>query len=110
VGQIDVNDDSVIRYVLKHYKFDPSRNEYRHVVIGVFSKKREFKKLLKIAKKELESKTGDQYRREYISGEVIFPGDLEKKRHSRFIKRLIAHGVSPDKYTGNNSQPKLLIK
>ena len=110
MGQIDINDDFLIRYVLKHYKFDPARHEYRHVVIGVFSKKREFKKHFKTAQKELKNKFGDQYSREYISGEIIFPGDLEKKRRSRFIKRLITHGVSIDRYIESNHSSEFVFE
>ena len=42
VGTVDPNDDSSHRYVVWHFRFDPSRNERRNVVVAAFDTQEEF--------------------------------------------------------------------
>ena len=35
MSEVDPNDDSIWRWVLKHYRFDPERGERRRVVVAI---------------------------------------------------------------------------
>lgn len=51
---VDPNDDSIDRWVVRHFRYDPERRERRHVVIACFDNRREFMKFIKQARTELQ--------------------------------------------------------
>ena len=42
VARVDPGDDSIERFIVRHYRYDPQRRERRHVVVAVFGNEREF--------------------------------------------------------------------
>lgn len=42
MGVADINDDSLTRYVVRHYAYDFARHERRHQVVAVFDNADEF--------------------------------------------------------------------
>ena len=42
VPAVDPNDDSVWRWVVQHYRFDPERNQRRRVVVAAYDNEAEF--------------------------------------------------------------------
>ena len=54
--EVDVKDDSLNRWYVSHYKFDPERNELRHVFLKSFSNQKSQLKYFKIANKELQAR------------------------------------------------------
>jgi len=42
MARVDPQDDTVDRWVVFHYKFDPERHERRNVIVAAFDRKREF--------------------------------------------------------------------
>jgi hypothetical protein len=47
VAPVDPYDDTVERFVVFHYRFDPERHERRNVVVAAFTKRRERDKFMK---------------------------------------------------------------
>jgi hypothetical protein len=93
---VDPDDDSIRRWVLHHYKYDPDRRERRHVPVGAFDTKREFEAAYDRAQHELADRAdGGSDPREYISGSRLDPGDQARARVGRFVRRSMEHGVDP---------------
>ena len=44
---MDVTDDSIRRFVVRHYRYDPERRERRHVVVQAFDTEAEFDALIR---------------------------------------------------------------
>ena len=53
-ANIDPNDDSIDRWLVWHYRYDPERRERRNVVIACFDNRRAFMKCIKRSGSELE--------------------------------------------------------
>ncbi len=93
---VDPDDDSIRRWVLRHYTYDPDRRERRHVTLGAFDTEREFKAAFNRAQQDLAAREDDGGdRREYISGSALNPGDRARARVGRFVRRSLEHGVDP---------------
>ncbi|MEO5610193.1 MAG: hypothetical protein ABIQ61_13140 [Ornithinibacter sp.] len=93
---VDPDDDSIRRWVVRHYRYDPDRRERRHVTVGAFDTKREFKAAFDRAQRDVAAREDDGGdRREYISGSRLDPGDRARARVGRFVRRSMEHGVDP---------------
>lgn len=46
MGRVDVGDDSIRRFVVQHYRFDPERREHRYVAIDAFDNEAELYALM----------------------------------------------------------------
>jgi hypothetical protein len=42
VAAVDPDDDTICRYVVRHYRYDPDRHERRHVVVAAFDNESEY--------------------------------------------------------------------
>jgi hypothetical protein len=85
MGRVDPDDDSILRFVLRHYRFDPERHERRHVVVAAFDNQDEFLAAVESLGAEVRSQkergVGDQ--RESVSGVVLEPGAGARQRAER---------------------------
>src|SRR5664279_1634617 len=69
MAQVDPEDDSVIRYVVFRYAFDPARCERRHRVIAAFDSEPEYRDQIERLSGALRARD-DRDPREHISGTV----------------------------------------
>ena len=53
-SNIDPNDDSIDRWIIWHYRYDPERRERRNIAIAAFDNLRAFMKCFKRVSAELE--------------------------------------------------------
>jgi hypothetical protein len=97
VVQVDPEDDSIRRFIVRHYRFDPERRERRHVVVAAFDNEREFLRCLDATTADISGRkqTGEADTAEHASGVVLEPGDRSKQQTARLIQRAAAHGVAP---------------
>lgn len=98
VGTVDFEDDTVRRFVVRHYAYDPDRRERRHRIIAVFGGKREFERVLDQLSEDLERRRAageDVDPREHYSGIVMEPGHLRRAANGHLVRRAVAHGVWP---------------
>ena len=42
MAKVDPDDDTIYRWVVQHYRYDPDRRERRHVVVAAFDNPNEF--------------------------------------------------------------------
>lgn len=83
--EVDFADDSIDRWSVFHYRYDPERNEVRHVLLKAFSSRREMMKYMKIANIALQKKkeAGGVPIHEHISGRCLEAGHGSRAREAR---------------------------
>ena len=98
MGRVDVADDSIRRFVVRHYRFDPERHEHRHVVVDAFDNTAEFHALMKSIEADIQRRrldAGPVGRNEHASGVVYEPGDRRRAAVGHLVRRMMEHGVDP---------------
>src|SRR5215831_3735143 len=96
VARVDPADDSIERFIVRHYRYDPQRRERRHVVVAAFDNEREFRACME------EVQAGVTRRREagepvdpgeHASGIVHEPGYLRRAANGHLVTRAIRRGA-----------------
>ncbi|MDP9093683.1 MAG: hypothetical protein M3N95_12305 [Actinomycetota bacterium] len=96
MAQVDPEDDSIVRYVVLRYAFDPERGERRQQVTAAFDNEAEYRDHVVRLAAELRARD-DHDPREHISGVVWEAGHGRKLANARLIKSAVQRGVSlPD--------------
>jgi hypothetical protein len=107
VAQADREDDTIWRWVIQHYRFDPSRRERRNVVIAVFDNERqyqtEFERRAELIHDDIAA--GTRSSRENLSGVILEPGHLAAAARGHNARRAIEHGVSPERVLNTGALP-----
>jgi hypothetical protein len=92
VATVDPADDSIQRYVVRHYAHDPERHERRHQVVAALDNEGEFLRLLQWFNAQLERRRGagdDIDLSEHYSGVMLEPGYRRRQQDGRVLKRLV---------------------
>jgi hypothetical protein len=98
VARVDPENDSIRRFVVRHYRYDPDRHERRHVIVAGFDNKREYKACMEETAAEIRARRerGDPVEpTEHVTGEVQEPGYRRKQQNARLVERAMRHGVMP---------------
>lgn len=98
VARVDSEDDSIRRWVVWHYRYDPARNERRNVVVAAFDNAREFHADIEQRAAQLRARKqrGEGVDvTETVSGQMYEPGHRRLQRNAHLLKRAIEHGVVP---------------
>lgn len=96
MARTDPADDSLRRYVVQHYRYDPDRRERRHVVVAAFDSRQEFNGCFRTTSEDLERRRAageDVDPREHVSGTVREPGAGKRAADGRLLMRARRHGV-----------------
>lgn len=98
MASVDPADDSVRRFIVRHYAYDPNRHERRHNLVAAYDNEQEFKSRIDRLSRELKNRRerGEPVDpREHISGSCLEPGDLRRRAAAHVAKSAIRHGVAP---------------
>ena len=78
---VDSDDDSVWRWVLQHYRFDPQRRQRRNVTVAAYDNAAEWEAALSAHDRRIrvEIDAGNRDPRERVSG-VAWPPDITLSR------------------------------
>jgi nitroreductase len=98
MARVDVGDDSIRRFVVRHYRYDPDRRERRHVLVAAFDNRREFEQCLQAVSADIDRRraAGEPVdAKEYVSGVVREAGGDMRAANGRLVVRAIGHGVTP---------------
>ena len=98
VAVVDPDDDTVARYVVAHYRYDPDRRERRHVVVAAFDNPGEFHTDIQVRAEQLRAlrESGEDVDRlEHITGRTYAAGYRRQQRDAHLLKRAIEHGIAP---------------
>src|SRR5450432_291452 len=82
MASVDPADDSVQRFIVRHYAYDPSRHERRHIVLGAYDNEQEFKEQIDRLSRELKNRRERREPvdpREHISGTCLEPGEARRR-------------------------------
>jgi hypothetical protein len=91
VARVDPGDDSIRRFVIYRYAFDPVRRERRHQLVAAYDDVAEFERELDLARDTLVGFD----RREHWTGTVKEPGHDRRARAAHVVRRCVEHGVRP---------------
>ena len=94
---VDPNDDSVLRFVLEHFRYDPERHQRRNVVVAAYDNEPEFLRAFSELNAELAKgkQDGSVESNESISGRVKPPGSSSAARERRAAWRRATRGLPP---------------
>ncbi|MGH3444629.1 MAG: hypothetical protein ACRDPB_04575 [Nocardioidaceae bacterium] len=98
MARVDPDDDTIERFVVRHYRYDASRHERRHVVVGAFDNRSEFEACLRDCGAALDQRrdSGEHVDpREHISGTIEAAGHRRLAANGRMLVRAAEHGVVP---------------
>ena len=96
MARVDPGDDSIERFIVRHYRYDPQRRERRHVVVAVFDNEPEFRACMasvhaEIGRRQERGEPVDAC--EHVSGVVHEPGYLRRAANGHLVTRAIRHGA-----------------
>jgi hypothetical protein len=95
--QVDPQDDSIQRFIVSHYRYDPERRERRHVVVAAFDNEPEFRACMQEVGAEIRRhrENGENVDLgEHASGSIYEPGYLRRAANGRLVLRAIRRGIS----------------
>ena len=84
-SEVDVKDDSLDRWYVRHYKYDPDRKQVRHVFLKAFSNQKGQMRYFTLVNEGLQDRklVEDVPRHEHISGGHYEPGYHARVRENR---------------------------
>ncbi|MHB1818323.1 MAG: hypothetical protein ACYCO9_09855 [Streptosporangiaceae bacterium] len=94
--RVDPGDDTIARYIVRQFRYDPERRERRHVVVAAFDNEREFVVCMAHAQAEISRRreAGEPVDpSEHVSGVVQEPGYLRRAAQGHLLRRAISHGA-----------------
>jgi len=97
VAQVDPKDDTIRRFVARHYRYDPARRERRHVVVAAFDNEPEFLACIGRVRAEIgqrRQRGQDVDAREHASGVVYEPGYLRRAANGHLVSRAFKRGIA----------------
>lgn len=96
VATVDPDDDSLLRHVVRHFRYDPARHERRHVTMCAYTTLSEFEAAFNQLVADLDerrtlSKEVDP--QEYISGVTLEAGHRTLQANGRLVGRMFARNA-----------------
>ncbi|MCP2032404.1 hypothetical protein L1277_002507 [Okibacterium sp. HSC-33S16] len=97
MASVDPTDDSLWRWVLYEYRFDPERNQKRNVVVAAFDNEDEFRRAFDdhLGRLHAELAAGTRSSFGSVTGRTMPPGHLAAQKRGHDVRRAIEHGVDP---------------
>lgn len=98
MAAVDPNDDSIQRWVVWHFRYDPERRQRRNVVVAAFDNVNEFNETIERLAAQLRDRKerGETVdRAEHFGGTSYEPGHHRLQDNAHMVKRAIEHGVTP---------------
>ena len=111
VATVDADDDSIQRYVVRHYAFDLGRHERRHQVVAAFDNEHEFRALLDSLASDLRCRraSGENVDpQEHYTGVVLEPGYRRRQNDGRLLRKAVERRAVTDKLLARLELPSNL--
>ena len=108
MARVDVDDDNIRRFVVRHFRFDPERHERRNVVVAAFDNEDEFIKLIHSIEADIKQRADAGAfvdKNEHASGMCLEPGHSRAAARGRFITKSLRHGVAPGPWLSEVEPP-----
>jgi hypothetical protein len=110
MSEVDINNDSITRFVVRHYKYNQNSNHFYHLSVVAFNKKREMLNTIKKLNDQLAGlkDVESNLKNEYFYGVIYVPGHFAKTSQMHMINKMIRHGVDPNNHSSQEQIPGLL--
>ena len=97
MAQVDPNDDTIRRFIVWHYRYDPSRQDRRNVVVAAFDNAHEFEDFLTQERDvlRLRQAANEADDRENIGGVIHEAGHQARAQQERLLSRGARHAARP---------------
>ena len=97
MARVDPDDDTLLRFIVRHYRYDPQRRERRHVVVAAFDNEEESLGCMSsvnagIAQRRDRGERVDPCER--VSSVTHEPGYRRRAANGRLVWRAIRHGAA----------------
>jgi len=95
MAQVDPQDDTIWRWVIRHYRFDPERNERRHVVVAAYDNDAEYELEFDRYSSRIRAEiaAGTRSDREHVSAMAMHPGYRAEQVRAHAVRRAMKHGA-----------------
>lgn len=105
--KIDPDDDSITRWVVRHYRYDESRNERRHVIVATFDNERELEQAIDDLARDIEDRrhAGRADPKEHATGGVMEPGYRRRAATGHMVRRALDRGIDVSAILKNEELP-----
>ena len=97
MARVDPGDDSIERFIVRHYRYDPQRRERRHVVVAAFDNEQEYRACMDSVQDQIKARRdhGEPVDPgEHASGVVHEPGYLRRAANGHLVSRAIRRGAA----------------
>lgn len=104
---MDPYDDSMRRWVLEHYRFDPQRRQRRNVVVAAYDDQGEFEAAFATYDIRIRAQieAGERDPKEHVSGVFWEQGYHAAQALGRLVKDAVGHGVDPRPFLSGDRLP-----
>lgn len=105
--EIDPEDDTLDRWVVRHYRYDPERRERRHVTVAAYDSAREQERALDAlaAQVRTDIAAGERDDREHVTGCGCRLGYAAAQAAAHRVRRAMEHGADPRRALGEDTLP-----
>ena len=102
MGRVDPEDDTITRYVVFHYRYDPDRHERRNMIEAAFDDADEMVAYLNREGAALKARqdAGSADLSENHSGTVFEPGATQRTRQDRLERQIFLRTHGPRTESG----------
>ncbi len=104
---VDPEDDSIRRWVIHQYRYDPQRRQRRHVLVRAVDNPRDFEGALSQLHGQIERErtSAKSDPAEHVTGTVWEPGDRARATTGHLVRRALEHGADPSRILKSGPLP-----
>jgi hypothetical protein len=109
--EVDPEDDTLTRFVIWHFRYDPDRHERRNVLVTAYDEEAEFRQAIELLTRDLKLRKarGDAEECEHLAGVVYEPGDRDRARRKRRRDRIPFTPVAPPGDTESRTNVQFVV-
>ena len=108
MAEVDHSHDTIWRWVIHHYRFDPARRERCNVVVAACDNEGEFNTEFERHAQMIRDTiaAGPRSSSESLTGVNLETGYLAASARGHHVRRALEHGVSPERVLATEALPQ----
>jgi hypothetical protein len=112
MARVDPDDDSISRFVVQHFRYDPERRQHRRIPVAAYDNEAEYEAGIAALQADLDRRRRegeDVDPRERATGMSHRAGDRDRQAYRRFLMRSFSHGVDVRPFLAERPAPGGLV-